>query len=223
MTFSIAGVCPDTGMVGSAIASSSICVASRCAYVRSGIGVALTQNVTNPDLGPLALDLMSDQTSPPNILKALAIEDTDIQWRQIGVLNLVGEGTTFSGKHALGIYATAQGKNCIALGNLLDNSGVPDAMIKSFENRSGHLAERLLKALEAGLTRGGELGTVQSAGLLVAARPAWPVVDLRVDWHIEPISELRTIWRNYRPQMDAYITRAKDPANAEPYGVPGDE
>jgi uncharacterized Ntn-hydrolase superfamily protein len=210
-------------MVGSAIASSSICVASRCAFVRSGIGVAVTQNVTNPDLGPLALDLMSDQVSPPNILKALAIEDTDIQWRQIGVLNLLGEGTTFSGSHALGTHATAQGKNCIALGNLLDNSGVPEAMIKSFENCSGHLAERLLIALEAGLTTGGELGTVQSAGLLVAARPAWPVVDLRVDWHMEPISELRTIWHNYRPQMDAYINRAKDPANAEPYSVPGDE
>lgn len=223
MTFSIAGVCRDTGMVGSAIASSSICVASRCTYVRSGIGVALTQNVTNPDLGPLALDLMSDQTSPANILKALAIEDTDIQWRQIGVLNLVGKGSTFSGKHALGTHSTAQGKNCIALGNLLDNSGVPEAMIKSFENRGGHLAERLLIALEAGLTTGGELGTVHSAGLLVAAGPAWPVVDLRVDWHIEPISELRKVWSTYLPQMDAYVNRAKDPANAESYGVPGDE
>jgi uncharacterized Ntn-hydrolase superfamily protein len=222
VTFSIAGVCPSTGMVGAAIASSSICVASRCTYVRSSVGVALTQNVTNPDLGPLALDLMSDQISPPNILKALAIEDIDIQWRQIGVLNLAGEGTTFSGNRALGTFATAQGKNCIALGNLLDNSGVPEAMIKSFENRSGHLAERLLKALEAGLAAGGELGTVQSAGLLVAARPAWPVVDLRVDWHIEAISELRTVWRNYQPQMDTYIDRAKDPANAESYGVPGD-
>lgn len=223
MTFSIAGVCPNTGMVGCAITSSSICVASRCAFVRSGTGVALTQNVTNPDLGPLALDLMSDQTSPEETLRALATEDTDIQWRQIGVLNQAGEGTTFSGNQALGTYATAQGKSCIAMGNLLDNTGVPQAMIDSFENSSGHLAERLLKALEAGLAAGGELGPVQSAGLLVAAKPDWPVVDLRVDWHIEPISELRMVWRNYLPQMDAYITRAKDPANAESYGVPGDE
>lgn len=223
MTFSVAGVCPNTGMVGCAITSSSICVASRCAFVRSGTGVALTQNVTNPDLGPLALDLMSDQTSPEETLRALATEDTDIQWRQIGVLNQAGEGTTFSGNQALGTYATAQGKSCIAMGNLLDNTGVPQAMIDSFENSSGHLAERLLKALEAGLAAGGELGPVQSAGLLVAAKPDWPVVDLRVDWHIEPISELRMVWRNYLPQMDAYITRAKDPANAESYGVPGDE
>jgi len=223
MTFSVAGICPDTGMVGCAITSSSICVASRCAFVRSGTGVALTQNVTNPDLGPLALNLLDDQRTPEEILIALAKEDSDIQWRQLGVLNRDGEGITFSGEQALGLYATAQGNNCIAMGNLLENTGVPQAMVEHFENSSGHLAERLLSALEAGLAAGGELGPVHSAGLLVAAEPDWPVVDLRVDWHIEPISELRMVWRNYQPQMDAYITRAKDPANADSFGVPGDE
>lgn len=223
MTFSVAGVCPDTGMVGCAITSSSICVASRCAFVRSGIGVALTQNITNPDLGPLALDLMNEKLAPADVMKALANEDSNVQWRQLGVLNLAGQSATFSGAEALGTFATAEGKNCIAMGNLLDNTAVPQAMIDSFENSSGHLAERLLQALEAGLAAGGELGPIQSAGLLVAAEPNWPVVDLRVDWHIEPIHELRMVWSNYQPQMDAYITRAKDPANAESYGVPGDE
>ncbi len=223
MTFSIAGVCPDTGMVGCAITSSSICVTSRCAFVRSGTGVALTQNVTNPDLGPLALDLMGDKLSPKEIMQALAREDSNVQWRQLGVLNKDGEGATFSGEKALGLYATAEGKNCIAMGNLLENTGVPQAMIDSFENSQGLLAERLLTALEAGLAAGGELGSVHSAGLLVCSEPQWPTVDLRVDWHIEPISELRMVLRNYLPQMNAYITRAKDPNNAESYGVPGDE
>lgn len=223
MTFSVAGVCPDTGMVGCAITSSSICVASRCAFVGSGTGVALTQNITNPNLGPFALDLMREGQSPEAILQALAAKDQHVEWRQLGVLNLAGEGATFSGEQALGTYATAEGKNCIAMGNLLDNTQVPQAMIDSFENSSGHLAERLLIALEAGLAAGGELGPIHSAGLLVAAEPQWPVVDLRVDWHIEPITELRMVWRNYEPQMQAYITRAQDPANSESYGVPGDE
>lgn len=223
MTFSVAGICPDTGMVGCAITSSSICVASRCAFVRSGTGVALTQNITNPDLGPLALDLLQEGQSPQQVMAALAETDSDVQWRQLGVLNAAGEGLTFSGEQALGIFSTAQGQNCIAMGNLLENTGVPQAMIDSFENSSGHLAERLLSALEAGFAAGGELGPVHSAGLLVAAQPQWPVVDLRVDWHIEPINELRMVWQNYEPQMQAYITRAKDPSNAESFGVPGDE
>ncbi len=71
MTFSVAGICPDTGMVGCAITSSSICVASRCAFVRRGTGVALTQNITNPDLGPLALDLLQEGQSPQQVMAAL--------------------------------------------------------------------------------------------------------------------------------------------------------
>ena len=95
------------------------------AFVRSGKGVALTQNVTNPDLGPQAIDLISDNESPEAVLNALSTEDAGIEWRQLGILNLAGQGKTFSGQHALGIHATAQGKNCIALGNLLENMSVP--------------------------------------------------------------------------------------------------
>ncbi len=36
MTMSIAARCPITGMLGVAVASSSIAVASRCAHVRAG-------------------------------------------------------------------------------------------------------------------------------------------------------------------------------------------
>jgi len=223
MTFSVAGICPDTGMMGCAITSSSICVTSRCAFVRSGTGVALTQNITNPDLGPLALDLLAEGQSPKQVMSALAEADTDVQWRQLGVLNAQGEGTTFSGDQALGLYATAEGNNCLAMGNLLANTQVPQAMVDAFEKSTGHLAERLLSALEAGLAAGGEMGPIHSAGILMTADPKWPVVDLRVDWHIEPITELRMVWSNYQPQMDAYITRAIDPANSESYGVPGDE
>ena len=57
MTFSISGFCDKTGMVGVAITTSSICVASRCPWVRSGVGAATTQNITDPSLGNLMLDL----------------------------------------------------------------------------------------------------------------------------------------------------------------------
>jgi len=223
MTFSLAGVCPETGMVGCVITSSSICVTSRCAFTRSGTGVALTQNITNPDLGPLALDLLARGDSAATVMKALGEADRDVQWRQLGVLGLDGQSKTFSGEKVLGIHATASGKNCIAMGNLLANDGVPQAMVEAFEASSGHLAERLLIALKAGLAIGGEMGPLHSAGLRVNADPAWPVVDLRVDWHETPIAELAELWCIYQPQMQAYITRAVDPANAESYGVPGDE
>jgi uncharacterized Ntn-hydrolase superfamily protein len=166
---------------------------------------------------------MQQGESTEQIMQALADADSDVQWRQLGILSVDGQSSTFSGEKALGIYATASGTNCIAMGNLLANTQIPQAMIDSFENSSGHLADRLLKALQAGQQAGGELGPIHSAGVRVNAQPAWPVVDLRVDWHTQPIEQLATLWELYEPQMQAYITRAGDPENAESYGVPGDE
>jgi uncharacterized Ntn-hydrolase superfamily protein len=84
-------------------------------------------------------------------------------------------------------------------------------MIGAFEAGTGYLADRLITALEAGLAAGGEDGPVRSAGVLVADRQSWPVVDLRVDWHEQPIAALRTLWTEYAPQLEAYVLRALDP------------
>ncbi|MCG9555142.1 DUF1028 domain-containing protein [Vibrio sp. Isolate31] len=223
MTFSVAGVCPNTGMVGCAIASSSISVASRCVFAKSKTGVVLTQNVTNPDLGPLALELLSSGKSPQNTLDLLCKSETNIKWRQLGILNNEGVGVTFSGSESLGYYSTHIGNNCISMGNLLANTEIPQVMTQAFAHSKGLLADRLMLSLEAGLNAGGEMGPIHSAGLLMCGEPQWPILDLRVDWHISPTSELRMILENYIPQMEAYIRRAIDPANAESYGVPGDE
>jgi uncharacterized Ntn-hydrolase superfamily protein len=91
-------------------------------------------------------------------------------------------------------------------------------MIDAFLSARGeHMTERVLKGLEAGLAAGGEEGPVRSAGMLVADRWTWPIVDLRVDWHEEPIAELRRVWEIYQPQMGDYLTRALDPASAPSY------
>ena len=59
MTFSIAGRCARSGMFGVAITTSSICVGARCPHARAGVGAVSTQNVTDPNLGPLVLDMMA--------------------------------------------------------------------------------------------------------------------------------------------------------------------
>ncbi|TNF58782.1 MAG: DUF1028 domain-containing protein, partial [Rhodobacteraceae bacterium] len=88
----------------------------------------------------------------------------------------------------------------------------------------GHLGDRLVAALRAGLAAGGEAGPVRSAGLLIVREVAWPVADLRVDWtEGDPIGELAALWALWKPQMRDYVTRALDPTAAPSYGVPGDE
>ena len=106
---------------------------------------------------------------------------------------------------------------------MLSEPDVPIVMINKFQSENNiHLAERLLSALEAGVEAGGEVGPTHSAALLVSDTCAWPLVDLRVDWSEQPVSQLRQCWEVYLPQMDDYVMRALDPQSAPAYGVPGD-
>jgi uncharacterized Ntn-hydrolase superfamily protein len=121
------------------------------------------------------------------------------------------------------VHAAERGGGCVAAGNLLADAGVPAAMVAAFEGSVGEpLGNRLLAALRAGLSAGGEAGPVHSAGLLMVKSAPWPVADLRVDWSQDPIGDLEDLWDRWAPEMDAYVTRALDPATAPAYGVPGD-
>lgn len=223
MTFSVAGFCRETGQFGTAISSSSICVASRCSFVAPGKGAVLSQNVTNPELGQLGVRLLGEGDDAEGVLTKLREHEAYPEWRQLLVLDGEGRSAVHSGAETLGIHATRQGRDCVAGGNLLADTGVIDAMVAAFESHDGELAERLLAAMDAGLAAGGEMGPVYSAGLRVTDRASWPVVDLRVDWHIAPLTELRMVWDHYRPQRDTYVLRAVRPDESPSYGVPGDE
>ncbi len=221
MTFSLAGRCRRTGAVGGVISSSSIAVASRCLWV-SVHGVALSQNVTDPALGQLGLELLEQGHDAPVVLERMVEARSYAEWRQLAVLDGHGASAWVTGAKGLGIVAGAQGDDCVAAGNLLASTEVPAAMVRAFEaDAERPLADRLLLALEAALAAGGEAGPVHSAGLTVFHRESWPVANLRVDWSEDPIVDLRVLWLRYEPQMNDYVLRAKDPTRAPSYGVPG--
>lgn len=224
MTFSIAGRCARTGMLGIAMSTSSIAVAARCPFARAKVGAVSTQNVTDPRLGPKGLDLLQEGMPAPEAMQRLLAHVPHKEYRQVAMIDAHGRTAHWTGAHALGTHGAAEAKDCVAAGNLLHNAGVPRAMAKSFEgNGDLVMPERLLIALEEGVVAGGEQGPVHSAALLVMHEQSWPLVDLRVDWADEdPIGQLRRLWEAYQPQMHDYVTRALDPAAAPRYGVPGD-
>lgn len=223
MTFSIVARCARTGQFGMAISSSSPAVAARCAHVRAGVGAVASQNITDPALGPLVLDRLEAGLSATDALQAVTTGRAHIDFRQLLVIDREGRTAIHSGGQVLGVWGEARATDCVAAGNLLAGELVPMAMVESFAKSKGHLGERLMLALEAGLKAGGEAGPVHSAGLKVADRLSWPLVDLRIDWAEDPIGMLRTAWDTYAPQMTAYVQRAEDPTQAPSYGVPGDE
>ena len=224
MTFSIAGRCAKSGAFGVAITTSSIAVGARCPHARTGVGAVATQNITDPNLGPMLLDLMSQGLSARDSIDSIKKNRPHIEFRQLTAVDRNGNSASWSGKNILGTHGVSEQQDCVAAGNLLKSADLPLAMTTAFAANSGqHLAERLLRALEAGLASGGEEGTVHSAALIVYHQDEFPLVNLRVDWHDEsPIAELRKLWEDYRPQMAAYQQRAIDPTKAPSYGVPGD-
>lgn len=224
MTFSVVARCAETGQLGIAISSSSIAVGARCPWLRPGVGAVASQNITLPSLGPDVLDLLAQSLAPSEALAAVFARQAHGEYRQVSVIDHRGRTAHFSGAQTLGVHAAVSGEQCVAAGNMLANPGVIEAMVRAFEQASGHLAERLLAAMHAGVAEGGEAGPVHSAAVLVVDTVPWPIVNLRVDWADEdPIGALDRLWQAYRPQLQDYIDRALNPPIAPGYAVPGDD
>ncbi|MCC7276065.1 MAG: DUF1028 domain-containing protein, partial [Alphaproteobacteria bacterium] len=100
----------------------------------------------------------------------------------------------------------------VAMGNGLISERTASAMAATFRATAGDdLEARLMAALEAGRDAGGQHGGQHSAALVVYRSQPYPLVDLRVDEHAEPIGELRRVFDLYRQQIEYYDMRPWQP------------
>lgn len=84
-------------------------------------------------------------------------------------------------------------------GNILAGEDVVTAMEKSWLESKGELGDRLVAALEAAQSKGGDKRGMQSAALLVVREKGgyagfndrW--IDIRVEDHAKPIEELKRL------------------------------
>lgn len=221
MTFSL--VVRDGPAFGMVVCSSSPAVASRCIHLRAGVGAVASQNVTNPHLGAIALDALAGGADADAALQATISGEAHPDYRQLIVVDGSGRTAIHTGVKALGIRHQTRADNAAAAGNMLADQAVVDALLDGYLTSEASTTEqRLLDGLDAALSAGGEAGPVHSAGLQVVEDVPWPVTDLRVDWHDDPIGELRRLWGGWQPQKSDYRTRGLDPTAAPSYGVPGD-
>jgi uncharacterized Ntn-hydrolase superfamily protein len=213
MTFSLVGRCERTGAVGAVIASASMAVAARCAAVRAGVGAVCSQSTTDPRLRGELLDAMAGGVAAGDALAALVDGTADVAYRQLAVVDAAGGAASYSGELALGGATDVHAAGAAAAGNLLADVAVPEAMLAVFQDRAGDdLGTRLIAALQAGLAAGGEVSPVRSAGMVIAESEPWPVTDLRVDWHDDPVGQLARLWRIWQPQAASYVDRALRPS-----------
>ena len=218
-TFSIVARDPATGEVGVAVQSHWFAVGQIVPWAEAGVGAVATQSFADPSYGKLGLDLLRAGKSAPAALRALLAGDGACEVRQVSFIDATGTVATFTGSRDIiaagGIAgnATSTGKvDCGAAGgtlhvgrdfavqaNLMANDRVWPAMADAYASAKGDLAERMLAALDAAQSVGGDIRGKQSAALIVVSGKStgrsWQdrVFDLRVDDNPLPLAELRRL------------------------------
>lgn len=199
MTFSIVARDPQTGELGIAVQSKFLAVGAVVPWARAGVGAIATQSWANTSYGPQGLDLLSQGLSASEVIKHLTEADSERSSRQVGVIGVTGEPATFTGDRCFPWAGGCVGEHYTCQGNILVGEETVLAMARTFEQTTGPLCDRLVTALAAGQSAGGDSRGQQSAALLVVREGGGyggfndRFIDLRVEDHPHPIDELRRI------------------------------
>ncbi len=198
MTLSIVASCLKTGDLGACTTTANLAVGNRVPHVESNVGAICTQAHTNVSYGIKGLKLLKLGFSPQTTLEALLKEDQDRESRQVAIIDNRNRTSAFTGKGCAKWKGHLIGSYHVVAGNKLTGSYVLDEVDKEFRKSKGNLANRLLRAIEAGEASGGN--KQKSAALLVAKRSEQKTplyIQLHVEYHEDPIKELRRIFEAY--------------------------
>jgi uncharacterized Ntn-hydrolase superfamily protein len=205
-TFSIVARCSRSGEFGVAVATAVPAVGSMCPYLVAGVGAASTQSWVNPYLAIETLRAMANGASAADALAAELRGDTDAALRQVGVIGRDGPGVAFTGDRCTPWQGHLVGDDYAIQGNMLNGEATLVAMRNGFTaDASAPLEARLMRALEAGDSAGGDFRGKQSATLQVVGDEAYRKVDLRVDEHAAPVAELRRVFEVARRQLFPFV------------------
>lgn len=199
-TFSIVACAPKTGEIGVAVQSKFLAVGAVVPWAKAGVGAIATQSYANTSYGPEGLRLLAQGLLPEEVLNCLLARDSERELRQVGVVDVQGRAAAFTGEKCFPWAGHVVGENFACQGNILVSARVVEAMAEGFTRSQGPLAERLLAALDAGQAAGGDRRGQQSAALLVVKENGGyggfndRYIDLRVDDHPHPISELKRLY-----------------------------
>ncbi len=208
-TFSIVACDPDSGELGVAVQSRFLAVGSLVPGVRCGTGAVATQAKTNSCFIGKALDLLERGIEPQDAIHRLVCDDPEPDVRQIGIVDVKGRSSGYTGKGCIEWAGHKVGVNFCCQGNVLLGPVVLDKMAETYESTQGDLPQRLLAALFAAEKAGGERRGRQSSALIVERHLPGMLgesdrsVDIRVDNSFWPIDELKKLLEIHRVEFSA--------------------
>jgi uncharacterized Ntn-hydrolase superfamily protein len=199
-TYSIVACDPQAAQWGVAVQSKFLAVGSVVPWAEPQVGAVATQAWANPRYGPDGLALLRSGKTAEEVVDALTAADEGREHRQLGVVDAAGRAASFTGGECNAWAGGRTGEGYAAQGNILVSGKTVDALAVTFESNAHlELAERLVECLAAAQAAGGDSRGQQSAALLVVEKDAGyanlsdTIVDLRVDDHDQPITELRRL------------------------------
>jgi len=194
-TFSITARCERTGQFGVAVSTKVPAVGALCPYVKAGVGAIASQSFVNPYIGINGLKYLEEGLTAEAVRDRILAEDPEPDIRQFAIVDKTGQTAAFTGEKCVDWHGHIVGDHFVAAGNMLVGEETIKEMANTFEaTQDQKLSERLLAALEAGQKAGGDKRGKQSAALKVVATEDYPLVDLRVDEHEDPVKELRRVY-----------------------------
>lgn len=201
-----------SGAFGVAVASRFFAVGALCPYARSGVGAVSTQALVNPHYGPTALDLLAHGEDAARAIATLIASDAGRDQRQVHVIDAAGNSAAHTGAQCIDWCGHLTGDDFSVAGNMLACPAVIEKTARTYRDHP-HLsfAERLIVAMQAGEAAGGDKRGRQAAALLVVTTEDYPLLDLRVDDHAEPLVELRRLFdvslERYQPFVSCLPSR----------------
>ena len=232
-TYSLVAYDSLTGNMGVAVQSHWFSVGTAVIWGEAGVGVVATQSFTNPAFGPDGLALLKKGRTAQEAVNELISADEGRDFRQLGIVDSKGNAASYTGAKCIDAAGYQLGGGYATQANMMENDRVWSAMAKAFEAARGQdLAERLVAALEAAQSAGGDIRGRQSAALLVVSAQntgkPWVdrIVDLRVEDHPTPVIELKRLLKthkaySYMNQGDLQLEAGDVEAAMQSYGAAG--
>lgn len=209
MTWSMIARDEGTGRIGIAVATRFFAVGALVPHIEAGAGAVATQAFINAHYGPLGLAMLRAGHSAEAVVAALTQPDEGRQHRQLHLMDRAGRFAAYTGVQCVDWCGHETRPTVSVAGNMLAGPAVLAETIRAYEAEAAlPFGRRLIAAMRAGEGAGGDKRGKQSAALLIHDGEAYPVYDLRVDDHADPLAELarleavaRERWVHFRRQM----------------------
>jgi uncharacterized Ntn-hydrolase superfamily protein len=218
MTWSIIARDKATGCFGIAVATRFFAAGARVPFIAAGVGAIATQALVNPFYGTRGLRLLRDGKPADAALDALVAGDDGRDHRQVHIIDANGRIAAHTGTECIGWHGHVAGDGFSIAGNMLVGAGVLDQTASAYQaGKALPFPRRLVAAMLAGEAAGGDKRGKQSAALLIYGEEEWSDLDLRVDDHAEPLSELERLERVSRERWMSF--RRFLPGRRDPVGI----